>query len=103
MRTLSVTVGIQYVGLPVSQKLRSCLRVCLKVILELKVLLEGQVAPIHDQVSERDLAVILAKLGQTGWLLEAELLSEDLHRDDIEEAPLHIEAYEEIHHIVGDI
>ena len=103
MRTFSVTVGVQYVGLPVSQKLRSCLRVCLKVILELKVLLEGQVATIHDQVSERDLAVILAKLGQTGWLLEAELLSEDLHRDDIEEAPLHIEAYKEIHHIVGDV
>jgi len=90
------------VSLPVLDQLVLVL-VHFEVSLELKVLLQSHVAAIHDQVRKGHFSLLSPKLLQTGWLLETELLGQDLNRHDVEQAALDIEAHEQIKHLISHI
>ena len=63
-----------------------------RILFHPKVLLDSRVAPVVLHVLEKDLGVRLSEMTQSGWLLQLKLLIKDFKSDNVEEAPLNVEA-----------
>ena len=73
-----------------------------RILCHSKVLLDGRVAPVVLHVLEEDLGVRLSEVTQSGGLLQLKLLIEDFKSNNVEKAPLNVEAREKIEQILSD-
>ena len=89
--------------MPVLDKLIASPRILVEVLFELEVLLDGQAASVFYQVLQRDFRLALLQLVDTRGLLQTELLCQNLHRHNVEEAALHVDSHKQAEHAVSDV